>query len=630
MKSRISCRLPAVAGTLLLACQAPVLAQSPAQPASLEPVTVIGSRSPQTMDKVLGDVSIIDRSAIERAGHSSLAELLSGSHGVENLSYGGPQGPTSIFLRGSNSNQTLVLVDGLRINTATSGGSALNAIALNDIERIEILRGAAGSLYGADAVGGVVNIITRQGADRPLAASASVGFGSRGTSRVNASVAGSTESWRYAVNAGYGQSDGFNSTRPDAYGYNPDQDSYYQRNLSGTVGHTWRKGHEVALQAYHSTINGGYDNGEPPFNDRGVQRVEGYSLTSRDQITDFWHSTLRAGTTRDRNRNENAPAALNPGNPEDGVSTFITRQNQYGWQNDFQLRENQRFTLAFERLEQRVSGDLSDWPNSTFVNYDVTERNTNSVTGIYTGDFGRHHLQASLRNDHDSQYGGETTGGAAYGFDITERIRATVSGSTAFRAPTFNELYYPTDDFGGGGNPNLKPEKAHNLEAGLRYLNGGSELGVTVYRNRITNLINGWPAENVGRAVLEGASFTAGHRFGDTGLRASLDLQNPHDAATGDLLAFRAKRIFRLAADHRIGKTQLGADWYLTSERYDSFTRERLGGYGLLDLSASYDISAETQVQVRWNNVFDKSYTLVPGYATAGSSVFVSLNYRPR
>lgn len=629
MKSRISRRTPAAASVLLavpFAVPSAVLAQAPV-PSTLEPVTVIASRTPQAIDQVLGDVSVIDREAIERAGHSSLAQLLSGSHGVENLNYGGPQAPSSIFLRGSNANQTLVLVDGQRINSATSGGGALNAIALNDVERIEILRGAAGSLYGADAVGGVVNIVTRQGADRPLAISGLVGYGSRGTSRASVSLAGSTRGWRYALNAGHGQSRGFNSTVPGSYAYNPDRDSYYQRNVSGSLGYTWRPGQEVSLQAYRSTINGGYDAGEPYFNDRGIQQVEGYSLTSRNRINDVWHSTLRAGFTRDKGRNENAPGALVLGNAEDGRSAFTTRQNQYSWQNDFTLSENQRLTLAVERLEQRVAGDISDWSTTppSFVNYDVTERNTNSVTGVYTGDFGRHHLQASLRRDNDSQYGGETTGALAYGFDITNRIRATVAGSTAFRAPNFNELYYP-----GGGNPNLLPEEARNLEAGLRYLNGDTELGATIYRNRITNLISGWPAENIGKAVLEGATLTAAHRWRQTGLRASLDLQNPHDDITGEQLPLRARRILRLAADHRMGRTQLGAEWYLSDERYASGTRERLGGYGLLDLTASYDVTDETQVQLRVNNVLDKDYTVVPGYATAGASVFLSVAYRPR
>lgn len=623
MHSRHSYPLPAVAGALLWFALSPASGQTRPEPETLETISVIGSRAPQTAEQVLGDVTVIHREEIERAGHSSLVHLLSASPGVESLNYGGPQTPSSIFLRGSNSNQTLVLLDGQRINSATSGGSALNAIALADIERIEILRGAAGSLYGADAVGGVVNIITRQDADRPLAVSGSIGYGTRGTSRANASLAGRNAGWRYALNLGYGQSRGYNSTEPGSFSYNPDRDSYYQRSASGTLGYSWRQGHEVALQAFHSTVNGGYDSA-PDFNDRAIQRVEGYSLTSRDQITDFWHSTLRVGFTRDHGRNENAPAALNPFNTEDGISTFVTRQNQYGWQNDFQLSPNQRLMFAVERLEQRVSGDLSDWMTASFVNYEVTRRDTNSVTGVYAGDFGRHHLQASLRRDHDSQYGGETTGGAAYGFDILPGLRATLSGSTAFRAPTFNELYYPN-----GGYAGLRPEKSRNLEAGLRYLSGDTELGVTLYRNRISNLITGWPVENIGKAVLEGATFTAAQRFGNTGLRASLDIQNPHDDATGDLLPLRAKRIFRLSGDHRIGQLSLGADWYVSSERYGS-AREHLGGYGLVDLSAAYDLNAQTRIQVRWNNVFDKNYTVVPGYRTEGSSIFVSLNYRPR
>lgn len=613
----------ALTGTWLLAGPA----QAQPGPATLDTITVIGSRTPQAADQVLGDVSIIDREAIERAGHSSLAGLLSSVAGIEAVDYGGPQTNTSLFLRGSNSNQTLVLVDGLRINSATSGGGALNALALNDIERIEVLRGAAGSLYGADAVGGVINIITRQGADRPLAPWFSVGYGSRDTSRVEAGVAGSANGWRYALNAGYGQSRGHNATEPGSFSYNPDRDGYYQRNMSASVGYTWCPGHELSAQAYYSRVNGAYDNGTPYFNDRGIQQVEGYALTSRNRLSANWHSTLRLGTTRDRGTNKNAPAALMYGNPEDGVSRFSTRQNQYSWQNDFQLAEHQRLTLLLERLEQRVAGDLSDWsgPAPVYVDYVDTRRDTNSATGIYTGDFGRHHLQASLRHDKDTQYGGQTTGALAYGFDLTPRLRATVSGSTAFRAPNFNELYYP-----GGGNPDLRPEKSRNIEAGIRYLHAGTELGATVYRNRVRDLINGWPAENIGNAVLKGVTLQAAQQFGATGVRASLDLQDPHDADTGERLALRAGRILRVAADHRIGAVQFGADWYVSGHRYASGTGERLGGYGRLDLVASYDLTPETRLQVRWNNALDKDYTLLPGYYTAGSSVFVSLAYRPR
>src|SRR5690606_37190492 len=143
-------------------------------------------------------------------------------------------------------------------------------------------------------------------------------------------------------------------------------------------------------------------------------------------------------------------------------------------------------------------------------------------------------------------------------------------------------------------------------------------------------LINGWPVENIGVAVLQGITLRASHQLGNTALRASLDLQDPHDADTGERLAYRAARILRLSADHRMGKLNLGGEWYLSGHRYASGTRDRLGGYGKLDLVASYDITPENQLQVRWNNVFDKDYTLLQGYETAGTHVFVSWTYRPR
>lgn len=615
MPIRLSPRLPAVAGTLLLAAHAGLPAHA-AAPTQLSPIAVIGSRAPQPLDDVLGDVTVIDRDAIERAGQSSLAELLSREHGIEYVDNGGPQTVTSLFMRGANNAQTLILVDGLRINNATAGGGALNAIALNDIERVEILRGAASSLYGADAVGGVINVITRQGADKPLSLRADIGAGNHGTVRTSTSLAGSNAGWRYALNAGYGQSNGHNATTPDnAFSYNPDRDSWYQRNVSGSLGYAWATGHEVSARVFHDRINGGYDAGTPDVNDRVLQTVEGFAFTSRDRITAQWLSTLRLGVTEDENVSVNGPGTTD--------TRFRTRQRQYGWQNDLQLTDTQRVTLAFDRLEQRVRGDLFTGGPAT-ADYAVTARNTNAFTGVYTGDFGRHHVQASLRHDDDSQYGGQTTGGAAYGLDIVPGLRATVAANTAFRAPTFNELYYP-----GGGNPDLSPEKSRNVEAGLRWRQGGTELGATVYRNRVTNLITGWPSENIGRAILRGVTFTGAHQWGNTGLRASLDLQDPHDAATGDVLPRRAKRIFRLNADHRMGPARVGAEWYLSGERYDS-GRQRLGGYGLLALTASYDVTPETQVQLRWNNVFDKQYTLVQGYATQGSSVFVNVAYRPR
>ncbi|MCK9511104.1 MAG: TonB-dependent receptor [Pigmentiphaga sp.] len=631
----------AYAGLLLAACASTALAQtanilSPAaanavattDATTLPAVTVVASRSAQSLPDVLGDVTIIDRHALDAAAGDSVADVLRRVPGIQITTNGGPQTVTRVFMRGANSNQTLVLVDGLRINAATNGGAAINALALADIERIEVLRGAASSLYGADAIGGVINIITRQEADKPFAASASVGFGSDRHLQTQLGLRGRTETWRYAVQAGYAQSRGTDATRPDYFLHNPDRDSYYQRNVTASVGHSWHPGQDLDLQVFHSRINGGYDAGLPWFGDRSVQSLDGVQLSSRNRLSERWTSTLRLGWQRDRLENRNAPASENPDNPPDGVSRFRSRQTQIGWQNDFALNTDHHVSVALERLAQHVGGDLADfsqWPlPPQYVDYADTRRHTNSVVGVYRGSWQRHHLQASLRFDRDSQYGSQTTGGLAYGFDLTPALRLGLAASTAFRAPDFNELYYP-----GAGNPDLKPERSRNLEASLRYQHASGDIGVTVFRNRVRDLIAGFPSANIQRAILEGVTLSANQQFGNTSVTASVDLQNPHNADTGELLPLRAKRVARLGLSHQFGAWEPSLDWYASSSRRDTSSGEqRLAGYALLDLGLGYRFNANTQVQLRWNNVFDRDYTLVSGYTTPGSNVFVILRHQ--
>ncbi|ANN79703.1 TonB-dependent receptor domain-containing protein [Bordetella flabilis] len=632
----------------LLACLAPIWAGAQQNPAStgatpvsqLDTVVVTASRTPQVARDVLGDVSVIDRETLESAGQSSLAEVLSRTHGIEYANNGGPQTVTSLFMRGANSNQTLVLVDGQRINNATNGLAALNAIPAGSIDHIEIVRGAASSLYGADALGGVINIITRRDADKPLSAYTSIGGGTYGTSSYSAGLSGAAQGWTYSLSSSYQQSHGFDATNDKSFLHNPDHDSYYERNVAASLGYEWKPGQTLSAQFYETHLNGGYDNGMPAFNDRSIQDVQGFSLTSTNRLTDVWQSTLRVGSTLDKNRSENAPGDELFGSSPDGKTTFRTRQDQLLWQNDLQLATGQKVTLAYEHLEQRVDGDIpnfNDFPVS-FGNFTQTRRHVNSFTGVYLADFGAHHLQASLRNDDNSQFGNHTTGGLSYGYDITRRIRATVGASTGFRAPDFNELYWPNDGF-FVGNPDLRPETSRNVEASLRYLDDDSEFGITYYRNKVKNLIvnqavdpadpfSAFQPYNVSHALLEGVTFTGMKKFGNTRLRASLDLSDPRNTDEDKRLPQRAKKVLRLSGDHRLGDLLLGAEWYVSGDRVDALTGDRLGGYGLLNLLASYDLTRNLQVQLRWNNVLDKQYTLVQGYNTPGSNAFVNLTWR--
>ncbi|PNM46793.1 TonB-dependent receptor domain-containing protein [Bordetella parapertussis] len=628
MKSRSLRRCAGV-----LACAAPLAGHAQAGAAAgqpipeLDPVVVTAARSPQLLRNVLADASVIERDTLARAGQSSLAEVLAQQHGIEFADSGGPQSVTSLFMRGANSNQTLVLLNGQRINNANGGGIALNALPPQAIERIEIVRGAASSLYGADAIGGVINIITREPGDKALSAYANAGYGTYGTSRYDAGVSGAADGFSYSLSTGYGQSHGFNATNRRSFSYNPDKDSYYQNYATGTLGYEWRPEQKVVAQVYRSRINGGYDaSASYDYNDRYIQDLQAYSLASENRLTRYWKSTLRAGYVEDKNDSRAE------GMFEDNNTRFRTRQMQYLWQNDFTLAAGQTLTLAYEHLDQRADGQMST--PTGIGNYTETRRHVNSYTGVYLGDFGRHHVQASLRNDDNSQFGSHTTGGLAYGFDLTPNLRATVAANTGFRAPSFNDLYTPTSAFGYRGNPDLKPEESRNAKIGLKYQDEDSELGVVYYQTRIKNLIQVTEdcstVENVGRARLQGFTISGAHRFGNTRLRASLDLSNPRNEDTGKQLLRRARTVLRAGIDHRFDRLLVGAEWYASDERYDyGFPEEkRLGGYGLVNLTAAYDLSRNMQVQVRWNNVLGQRYTLADGYNTAGSNAFVNLSWR--
>lgn len=614
---------------------------SPAPPVTrLSTVVVTPARSAEPLAETLGDNSVIDRAELDTIPNATLAEALGREHAIEFINYGGPQTVSTINMRGTNSNQSLVLIDGLRVNNATNGLPPLNAIPLNSIERVEIVRGTGASLYGADAIGGVINVITRTEQERPFSAFANAGVGTYASTQYDAGFSGASDGWIYSLYGGYGQSAGFNASNRSNYYYNPDQDSYYRTNVGGQLGYTWKPGQTLTFQTFQSRVNGAYDMGQPYFNDRGIQELSTNMLTSRNVLSELWTSTLRASYSLDNYQTMNAPASLVPSNPVDGRQHFNTRQSQYTWQNDLKFSATQLVTLGVERLDQSVDANLSDssYPQPGFINYQQTSRYTNSAFGIYRGNWGPQSVQASVRDDNNSQYGNFVTGSLLYGLDLTREWRATVGANTGFRAPNFNELYWPVTPY-FMGNPNLQPEKSRNIEAGLRYLTDRTELGLVGYYNQIDNLIVNVPLipadpfspyapVNIGHATIQGLTFTGSQLWGNTRLRGSLDLVDPRNADTGKLLPQRAQTVFKGAVDQTIGQLRLTAELYATSSRVDSLSGQTLGGYALVNLVAAYPLTSYADVLVRWNNVLDKSYTLVQGYNTPGSNVFVNLALR--
>lgn len=581
--------------------------------AELGSVVVTATRQATRSNELLSDVSVITREEIEKAGQTSLEQLLARQPGIEYTANGGPGTNSSLFIRGASTKQTIVLIDGLRVGSASSGDVAFSRIPLAQIDRIEILRGPASSLYGADAIGGVVQIFTRRG-DGVTRYNASAGYGSYNTTDATAGVSGGTEAVSYSLQAGHYQTDAFNAIRnPTNSSYNVDRDGYRDSNYSGSLSFRPAAGHEVGLNVMHSSGTSRYDSTPKAKDFSNEQIVSTYSAYSRNRLADAWTSTLRLGRSTDDATNRT-----------DGVasSVFHTDQDQVAWQNDVKLPVGQAL-FAAEYLKQTLMSTTA---------FQVSERTIRSLLAGWNGRIGDHRLQGNLRRDENSQFGGKTTGFAGYGYQFNPDWRAHLSYGTAFRAPSFNELYFP-NTFGAtfAGNPGLKPELARNREVGLDWERAGHRFSAVYFNNKVSDLIVGYPLVNVSSATLAGTSLSYAGNLGNWNGGVTVDLQRARDDTNGKRLNRRADEQLKAHLGYSLGAWNLGGEWQLAGPRFDdSANTLRLGGYGLVNLIADYRLEKNWTLFARANNIFDKQYELVKDFATAGANVFVGIRYSPQ
>jgi len=600
----------AALASLALAVAAPAV-QAQTQAPVLNSVLVTATRTPQPARDVISDTLSIGPEEIARSGAGSITELLQRQRGIEVTRNGGPGTNSGVFLRGSNGNQVIVLIDGVRIGSASSGAAAWNAIPLSAVDHIEVVYGPLSTLYGADAIGGVVQIFTRKG-QGGLALDAGVLAGTYGTRSGTAGISGSAGAFNYAVSAGKERADGFSATLPTSTSYNQDDDGYDRKHANGQLAWQVAQGHELGMQFLHSDQEADYDSGTK-VRAWSTQKLDTAALYSRNRLSDAWQMTTQAAQSRDKSGSFAATA-----------SQIDTKQTQFSWQNDIALGTDSLQLLAEHRKEEIESNTAL-----------VRERSTTSWAASYNMKRGDHLLAAAARNDDSSQYGSKNTGSLGYGYRITPGLRVNASYGTSFRAPTFNELYYP-----GYGLPTNRPEEGRNREIGIHFEQGGTSLGATAYRNKLTDLlVNIAPcplpgfrfgcAYNVNQATLEGISLSARQQLGSNfTLSASADLQNPRDDISGKLLVRRAKRHGNVALEYTAGSLSTGAEWQLSGYRFDdTANRNRLGGYGLLNLYAAWEFDRSWTATLRWNNVADKHYELARNYATAGSTVYAGLRY---
>ncbi|WP_156876928.1 TonB-dependent receptor domain-containing protein [Paludibacterium yongneupense] len=610
-----------LAGLCALACASAAVADSLPQ-FKADDIIVTATRMAEPITNTLSDVTVVTREEIEQAGATSLSQLLARQPGVEIAAYGGPGQGVGISLRGANTNHTVVLLDGVRIVSATTNTTSLQYLPLDQIERIEIVRGPVSSVYGADAIGGVIQIFTREG--RSAAQwSASLGMGDHGTLKSALSAAGKIDATAYSVTVSSENSDGYPATAPNnAYGYNSQADAYNDQAYSVNVTQTLAPGHDLSLRLFQSFARNDYA-GSSTEQDQEKVRLSGQTLESRNRLSEVWSSSLRFARTEDLQNN------FNKADMTTSIGLYQTTQNEWTWENTFKT--------SFGTVLAGVSDTEQYVDTSSLLTRD--SRSGKAVFAGYQGEIGRNLLQASVRNDADSQFGSKTTELLAYGYRFAEGWLARGAFGTAYKAPTFNDLYAPYSSYYGyayQGNANLKPETAYNGELAVSYRRAGYLASVTAFHNRIDNLIattldaNGVHSpSNVNHAAVDGVTFAASATWAGFDLTATATAQNARDTDTGLRLAQRARMTAAFSASHPLGRATVGMEETLSGARYDDAANTvRLPGYAVTNLFVDYPLSKRWSANARISNLFASDYQTVSGYSSGGRGWFLGVRYQ--
>jgi vitamin B12 transporter len=602
---------PGLAAIAALAC-APLRADEiDVQPG----VQVTASRVAETVDETLADVSVISRAEIEASLARDVLDLLRLEAGVELYRTGGPGAQTSLFLRGTNTNQVLVLIDGVRAAAATTGAYAFEHLPLDAVERIEVVRGPRASYWGADALGGVIQVFTRRLAGPRVA----VGAGSWGEAAGSAGTGAWDGGNGWSVLAGARHVGGFSSTNADLCNgpddpfcsFDPDDDGYRNTSLAARAAQAIGS-QRLSATLYRSQGQAEFDQGYSNV----IQQTAGVELEGG--IGTDWSHRLGFGNTRE-----------DLATPVFGAH-YRTRRSSLLWQNEIRLGEQQRLVAGIDLAHE--SGETRDTFTGT-ARYHQGRDNRALFAG-WRATSGAFDSELSLRHDDNSAYGGATTGSLALGWRAGDALRAYASFGQGFRSPTMNELYDPGYDGWYAGNPLLAPERSHSSEFGLAWTPAqGQRVKASLYSTRVRDLISFTgpqnQALNIAHAVLDGAELGYERDGRDWSLQATWTYQDARDGDTGEPLLRRARHKATARLERHFGERfTAGAELMAVDRRADTGGRE-LPGYALLDLRARWRLDHGWSAGARLGNATNRDYALVRGYNTPGRSLFVEIGWQP-
>ena len=582
--------------------------------ARAEEVVITASRVAESLDETLASVTIIDRAQIEALQARSIDELLQGVEGVSFARNGGIGQITAMYLRGGESDHVLWLIDGVRIGSVSAGLPALQDLPVDLIERIEIVRGPRSSLYGADAMGGVVQIFTRRSA--AAEPSFRVGAGSHGTRQASAGIRFGDDRLWWDLQAAHLQTDGTNACLgapfPPGGGCftsEPDRDPYENTSLNLRAG--YRVGdHELEGFVQRAEADVAFDGSFYNQSDL-VNQVAGIKWSS--QWSEAWRSQWQLGQSRDESKSTRA--GLN------ATGIFDTRRDSVGWQNEWETRSG-RWIAGLDWLRDQISGTTT---------YDRVTRENRSIYASYSTEWSGTRIGLSARADNDQQFGSALTGSLALGRAVGP-LQLYASAGTAFKAPTFNDLYFP-----GFSNPDLDPERARTLEMGVKASPDWGSWSVSAYRSEIKDLVAfdfvTFTPQNLAEATLTGLEGRLQWRQGDWRWDQSIGWLRAEDRS-GDSSA-RRELPRRPQWQARSGLTweTSAVDWsasvLFTGRRYDDLANTvELGSHALVDLAVTWRASNSMDVQLKVANAFDRQYATANWYSALGREVFFNIRYR--
>ncbi|MFT3897799.1 MAG: TonB-dependent vitamin B12 receptor [Thermomonas sp.] len=605
----------------------------------LDQVVVTATRTATPVADSLFPVQVIDHDEIERSQARSLPDLLRGRAGIDVGNQGGPGKLSTVFMRGTESDQVLVLVDGVRVGSVTAGLVSFQDIPVEQIDRIEIVRGPRSSLYGSEAVGGVIQIFTRRD-EGTFAPRFRVGIGSHNLLEASAGIGGSGERGWFGADLAWQKTDGINACRGTAgdadnpfgagcYVDEPDRDGY--RNTSLNVRGGVDLGETVKLEAHalraeaFNEYDGSIYGGNEADNVQQALSAKLAWTPSRSAAV-----SLQIGRSDDDSDNTFNDHAGN----KTHVGNFDTHRATASLQGDFAVADGQTLSAGADWQRDRIDSNTP---------FDVTGRDNTGVYLEYLGKFGAQQLQASVRNDDNEQFGSHATGSLGWGMEFGNGFKLTASYGTAFKAPTFNDLYYP-----GYNNPTLQPETSRSANVGIAQRSEHWGWTLDAYETRVDDLISYdgmlFAPNNIDKARIRGVEFTVDATFGGWELGAQLSHTDPRNRSDctpdeiafglcnhGNRLARRAQDTGRIDVDRAFGAFRFGATLNGAGPRYDDAANTvRLGGYATTDLRFEYAIDAAWTLQARASNIFDRDYETVAWYNQPGREYGLSLRYAPK